>query len=113
MDLLVGLPGRESGPEDYEAQSSLRTLLEAHKILSTADEDLFERIRSLISQNQECLGEVEEMLDLGGKEKGEKLFLDGPKDRTDTRTMDDFFNRLNRSRQEERARNLTPLKKGY
>lgn len=105
------LPGRSPESEDYEAQCSLRTLLEAHKILSTKDEELFDRIRKVISHNQEFLDHVEEMLSSGEEEAVANLF-DGPKDRGDTRTMDDFFNRLNRSRSEERAKNLTPIKKG-
>lgn len=108
MDFLM--PGRPIEDDDYEAQSSLRTLLEAHKIVKTADEDLFDRMREIISYNQECLSQVDEMLDSDG-DGIVGLFYDKTEDRTDTRTVDDFFNRLNRSRREERARNLTPLKK--
>lgn len=114
MNFDLILPGRASGddsPDDYEAQSALRTLLEAHKIVKTADEDLFGRMRSIISYNKDCLDRVDEIL---AQDDGESAspFSDAVTGRTDTRTVDDFFDRFNKSRAKERAKNLTPIKGG-
>jgi hypothetical protein len=56
MDLM--LPGRDSGPDDYEAQSALRTLLEAEKLQTSGDDDLFARICEQIEHNQDLLTRV-------------------------------------------------------
>lgn len=107
------LPGRDSEPEDYQARDSLRTLIEAHRILTSGDEDLFDRMRDLISYNQDCLEEIEAKLDSNGEGDDSLSFLDIAEDRTDTRTVGDFYARLNRSKREERAKNLTPIKGKY
>lgn len=84
MDFIA--PPMAASPEtDYEAQSALRTLLEAHKIVSSCDDDLFERMRAIVSYNQECLESVDEIL--SGEEDGDE-----------SPGLSDFMKRLKESR---------------
>jgi hypothetical protein len=115
MDLL--LPGRDSDPEDYEAQSALRTLLESEKIQHCEDDDLLGRIAEQIKYNQDMLARVSGIIeglksDDGDEEGAVPLFADTGEERTDTRTIDDFLTRINRVRKVEHAKNLMPLKGG-
>lgn len=106
------LPGRDSPDQDHEASSALRTLIEAHRILDSGDDDLIERIRNLIEYNQDCLEEIEVKLGCTEESDDSPSSTDIAEDRTDTRTVTDFYNRLNRSMKVERAKNLTPIKGG-
>lgn len=69
MDLM--LPGRADEPQDYEAQTALRTLLEAEKLQSAGDEELYERICEQIEHNQDLLARVYTLVE-GLKQKEEK-----------------------------------------
>lgn len=61
MDIALMTPGRGEDC-DYEAQSALRTLLEAESLQASGDESLFERIRKQVRYNKECLQKVDELL---------------------------------------------------
>ncbi len=93
--------------EDYEAQCSLRTLLEARKILVEADEDLFQRMRDLIADQDEAMDDVYALLEEGDL----AIFTSKPeKIRADSRTVQDFYDRLNSVREEEHAANYQPFR---
>jgi hypothetical protein len=112
MDLI--LPGRDMGPEDFEAQAALRTLLEADKLKHCGDEELLSRVAEQIEHNVDTLnrvaalveslrGEGEDDGELDESDDTESLFTDTetPGERTDTRDIHDFLRRANRARKKE------------
>lgn len=110
MDLF--LPGRDNEPEDYEAQSALRTLLESEKIKHCGDEELLGRIAEQLSFNRDMLDRVSSLIDgLASGGESEPAPPTGP-ERSDTRTIEDFLLRINRVRKDEHAKNLQPLQGG-
>jgi hypothetical protein len=111
MDLY--LQGREYDEDDYEAKDALRRLMESEHLQMTADDDLLGRISHCIKHNIGMLQRVSELVEglkAGGVEKEDAAVHDAAEERTDTRTIDDFFLRINKTRRKEHLKNLQPLK---
>lgn len=93
---------------DYEARDCLSTLLRADAIQNCGDEDLLGRITTEAHRQAAAIERVSNLLSgLSCEEEDQVADLI---DRPDSRTIDDFLARLNRSRKEEYTRNMMPLK---
>lgn len=107
-------PGRDSEPQDYEAHSALRTLLEAEAIRTCGDEEFLGRISDELERQMGAMDRVSEFLSgvLSGEEdgEGESVTLVGGTDRADSRTIGDFLARINKKRKDEYRKNLMPLR---
>ncbi len=69
LDLVM--PGRTPESCDYEAQSALRTLLEAEKLKGDGDTELLDRVCEQVEFNLDMLGRVLSLVEeikKGGKE---------------------------------------------
>jgi hypothetical protein len=79
--------------------------------MSTASDDLFERMRAIVAHNKGSLDRLDGILAQEEESKDSLFYDEKDAGRPDSRTVDDFLARLRQSQAKERAKNVVPLKK--